>query len=61
MKKKLTLTELKVKSFTTKDDVEGGNDYGTLLCSRAACTQLTYCLIIGTNNMYQCIEDGCGY
>ena len=60
--KKLKLEDLKLKSFTTGKQVGGGPGPGSLLCSYGACSEATYCIIIGdTNGMYQCIEDGCGY
>ena len=58
--KKMKLEELKVKSFTTGEQVGGGPYPASApFCTYGDCSAVTYCQIIGTNNMYQCIEDGC--
>ena len=55
-KKKLSLGEIKVESFTTSKNLSGGNN--TLFCTY---TEPTQCIIISTNLMNQCIVDGCGH
>ena len=61
-KKKLKLNDLKVQSFTTSVESQGGGPQGpgTVLCSYGLCSLHTYCLIIGTDAMHQCVED-CNY
>jgi len=57
MPEKLKLEDIQIRSFVTREALRGGDPQLTLYCLS---DQVTECLIIGTNQMVQCIEGGCG-